>query len=257
MQQQDKQIKYIHQRDTHNLHSPNVIVPYLITKFKPVSVVDVGCGIGTFLHVFKQYGVKNILGIDGKWVNKDQLYIDSNEFMEADLEKLVKVDKTFDLVLCLEVAEHLSIGSADTLVDNLTRLGKTIVFSAATSKQGGQNHLNEQPFSYWKEKFAIHGYRVIDLFRPAFWNEKTVQWWYKQNMFLIVHHSLNTLELELNLTTISEEHLLIHPELFYERMLEFEKKNNDLQKMYTGRGGNFNLYLKLLYLNIINSFRAI
>ena len=255
MQSFNAAIKYVHEEEVHNLQSPGIIVPYLVEKFKPASVIDVGCGIGTFLRVFKEYGVKEILGVDGKWVNKTQLYIGQEEFLEANLEETIKADKTYDLVMCLEVAEHLSPTAAQTLVDSLTSLGKTIVFSAATAMQGGQNHLNEQPFQYWKEKFEKKGYKIIDLFRPVFWNEEKIQWWYKQNMFLIVHHSLDTRELEQQAKCFGYNDLLIHPELYYERIRQYERKSTDLQKLGAGEGGNFNLYLKLLFRSFKKSLK--
>jgi len=98
-----------------------------------------------------------------------------------------------------------------------------------------------------KEKFEKKGYRVLDVFRPVFWNEPKVQWWYKQNMFLIVHPSVDTTEIERRANCMSSDQLLIHPELYYERILEFEKKSLDFQRLSAGEGGNFNLYLKLLF----------
>jgi SAM-dependent methyltransferase len=246
-------VKYLHELDTHNLESPSIIVPYLVEKFQPRSVVDVGCGIGTFLKVFKQSGIADILGVDGTWVDRQKLLIDKDEFLETDLEKPFTLEKTYDLVLCLEVAEHLAEKSADTLVDSLSRLGKKIVFSAATSKQLGQNHLNEQEFSYWKKKFAAKGYRVVDCFRSYFWNMEKVQWWYKQNMFLLVHDSIDAAQYESAKPSFSEDNLLIHPGLYYERMAEYEKQADALRKFGAGQGGNYKLYLKLLYRSLTKS----
>ena len=248
-------LKYLHEESTHNLESPRIIVPYLIEKFKPGSVVDVGCGIGTFLKVFKQAGVGEVLGIDGKWVDKNKLMIDQGEFLETDLEAPIRLDRSFDLVLCLEVAEHISENAADTIVDSLTSLGKKIIFSAATRQQGGQNHINEQEFSYWKKKFEARGYKVIDFFRPYFWNMEKVQWWYKQNMFLVLHNSIDERQFEASRNLFSENNLLIHPDLYYERMQEYDKQAADLRKFGAGEGGNFNLYLKLLYRSFKKSFR--
>ena len=41
------------------------IVPLVLALVKPQSVVDVGCGLGTWLSVFKDFGVKDVFGIDG------------------------------------------------------------------------------------------------------------------------------------------------------------------------------------------------
>jgi SAM-dependent methyltransferase len=248
-------VKYVHEPDAHNLVSPGIVVPYMVELFKPRRVVDVGCGIGTFLHVFKTCGVAEVLGVDGSWVNKAQLNIAANEFLEADLEKPIRLDKEFDLVLCLEVAEHLAATSADVIVDSLTSLGKKIVFSAATKLQGGQNHINEQLFSYWKEKFAKKGYKVLDVFRPVFWNEEKVQWWYKQNMFLVVHESVDTSAYEAAAKRFSEDQVLIHPGLYYERIHELEKRYADWNRLMSGEGGNFNFYLKLLYTRLMKKGR--
>ena len=55
--------------------SAEQVLPYLIQFFSPNAVVDVGCGIGTWLSVCKELGVGKILGIDGDYVNRSQLMI--------------------------------------------------------------------------------------------------------------------------------------------------------------------------------------
>lgn len=247
--------KYIHEDDTHTLDSPRIIVPYLLEQLKPTSVVDVGCGTGTFLKVFKEHGIRQVLGLDGKWVDRKKLLIDENEFLETDLEQLIFLDRKFDLVLSLEVAEHLSEEAAETFVESLIAMGKIIVFGAATTAQGGQNHINEQEFAYWEYKFAIRGYRVVDLFRPHFWNMDQVQWWYKQNMFLLLHNTIPPQPFESHKDNFSSKNVLIHPGLYYERIRELEKASAALGKLGAGEGGNFNLYLKLLYRSFKKSFR--
>ena len=243
-------VKYIHEESTHNLLSPSKIVPFIVKLLKPKSVIDVGCGIGTFLFKFKECGVEEVIGVDGKWVDKQKLMISSHEFLETDLELPIQLNKEFDLVVCLEVAEHLSENSANTLINSLTGLGKVIVFSAAIEKQGGQNHINEQNFSYWKKKFESNNYSVIDIFRPEFWNDKDVQWWYKQNMFLIVHNSIDKNLYQSNKKYLSENHQLIHPELYRERIKDLEYEIEELNKIKTGKGGNLFYYIGLLMKNI-------
>src|SRR5690606_16087480 len=135
-----------HLEEKHNLIAPSIIAPYVFKEVRPKSVVDVGCGLGTFLRAFKDLGVKDVYGLDGPWVRRDLLYkyIEEGEFEEADLEKPIEVTRRFDLAISLEVAEHLSEARADGFVADLGKLSDNILFSAAIPGQGGDHHINEQ-----------------------------------------------------------------------------------------------------------------
>lgn len=178
--------KYDHKIELHDLTAPMEIVPLIIDVIAPKSVVDVGCGLGAFLKVFKQSGVGEVLGIDGAWCKKGLLYqnITPEEFVEKDLEKDIVMDRKFDLVVCLEVAEHLSADRADGFVRDLTLLGDVVLFSAAIPQQGGFNHLNEQWLDYWEKKFESNGFVVHDVLRSHFWENTNLFSYYKQNMVL-------------------------------------------------------------------------
>ena len=63
---------YTHTEDTHNTRAAEVVVPLLLDMFKIESVLDVGCGTGTWLKVFQDQGVKDYLGIDGSYVDINQ-----------------------------------------------------------------------------------------------------------------------------------------------------------------------------------------
>jgi SAM-dependent methyltransferase len=178
--------KYVHHETLHNLQSPDIIVNHLVRLFNPQSVLDIGCGLGTFLYAFKTKSVSTVMGVDGPWANREALkkYLTNGEFTEADLEKPLDLNRRFDLALCLEVAEHLSEPAADILVSNLTRHTDTIIFSAAIPFQGGQNHINEQWLTYWVDKFKKRGYYAQDTIRPLIWSDKDVFFWYKQNILI-------------------------------------------------------------------------
>ena len=51
------------------------------------SMVDVGCGVGTWAKVFQQCGVVEVVGIDGSYVDKSQLRIPLDAFKPTDLSK--------------------------------------------------------------------------------------------------------------------------------------------------------------------------
>ena len=178
-------VKYVHSDDEYsNDLSCKAVVPVLMEMFEPQSVVDVGCGTGNWIKNFALAGIKNYLGIDGEYVSSEKLMFDANFFLSQDLEKPITVSNTFDLVLCLEVAEHLSPGRADTLVEDLTKLSDIVVFSAAIPSQVGQNHINLQYPEYWIGLFSEHNFSCFDILRPLFWNDLRVHWWYRQNLLV-------------------------------------------------------------------------
>jgi SAM-dependent methyltransferase len=165
-------------------NSARRIAPIILDMVQPKSVLDVGCGTGTWLAVFKELGVKDIIGIDAEWIDRGWLEIPGDHFLTFDLEKPFNLERRFDLVLSLEVGEHLSPDSAETLVDNLTRAGPVILFSAAIPFSGGAHHVNEQWPEYWVEKFRARGYSVIDCIRSRVWTDPEVAWWYAQSALL-------------------------------------------------------------------------
>lgn len=135
--------------------------------------------------------------MDGAWVGKEDLVSKSIDFAPINFEEaLPKLDQKFDLCISLEVAEHLSEAIANDFVDFLCTASDVVLFSAATKCQGGTNHINEQWQSYWIDIFESNGYECLDIFRPHLWNNKSVDWWYRQNIFLFVNPSDSLLNLE-------------------------------------------------------------
>lgn len=153
---------------------------------RPVSVVDVGCGMGAWLAAFQELGVGDLLGVDGDYVDRSKLLFDSSKFVASDLKRPLSVDRRFDLAVSLEVAEHLPMECASTFVGNLARLSDVVLFSAGIPFQGGVNHCNEQWQSYWSALFRNQGFQAIDAVRPKFWELPEVPWWYAQNTLLYV-----------------------------------------------------------------------
>jgi SAM-dependent methyltransferase len=164
--------------------SAAIIVPLVNDLVRPSSVLDVGCGVGTWLAEWQHAGVTDIAGVDGDYVDCARLQISAELFTAADLEKPLDLGRQFDLVECLEVAEHLDASAAASLVRSLCAHSGTVLFSAAIPAQGGSHHVNEQPQSYWAEMFAAEGFRAFDAVRPWIWDNGRVRVWYRQNMLL-------------------------------------------------------------------------
>ena len=165
------------------------VAPFLMELVRPASVLDVGCGTGAWLETFMKLGAGEVLGIDGEHVPPAMLRIPADRFITRDLATPLHLERTFDLVLSLEVAEHLPAGAATSFVESLASLGPVVAFSAAVPGQTGQGHVNEQWPEYWIDLFAARGFGVVDCIRPRFWDNADVAYWYAQNMLVFVDRS--------------------------------------------------------------------
>jgi len=166
--------------------SAKMFMPYLMKYCNPKSVIDVGCGVGTWLKAFKENGVQKLLGIDGNKIDDKILYMPREILQIEDLEKVSKnTGEKYDLLISLEVAEHLDANAADRFIEVLTSYADDIFFSAAIPYQGGINHINEQPPQYWVDKFKNLGYYCFDIVRDKLLNdEKLFYGCYAQNGFI-------------------------------------------------------------------------
>jgi SAM-dependent methyltransferase len=170
-----------------SLTSARTVLPMVMDLVgPPASVVDVGCGTGAWLRAFSEAGIDDYLGIDGGYVRVEQLDIPPDRFRAMDLTRPISLERRYDLVLCLEVGEHIPPSDADGLVRSLTALGDTVLFSAAIPYQGGPEHVNEQWPEYWAEKFRTRGFAALDPFRDRLWLEDQVEPWFAQNLVLYV-----------------------------------------------------------------------
>lgn len=148
------------------------------TTFNPKTVIDIGCGVGEW-----SCGNPNYIGVDHN-IPKKALMIPEEQYRDCNLESelLISGLNTFDLCLCLEVAEHIDEKYAERLIAFLCSLSDSILFSAAIPNQGGTGHINEQWQEYWAEKFYSNGFGA-ELCYPVKDNPN-VEFWYRQNMIL-------------------------------------------------------------------------
>lgn len=242
-------------------HSAREIVPLVLELIQTKSVIDVGCGVGIWLSVFQEFGVQEILGIDGEYVDRKKLHIPTEKFLSFDLTKTFRIDQQFDLVVSLEVAEHLPSTSAETFVESLTKLGKVILFSAAIPFQGGADHLNEQWLNYWSNYFQKVGYVPIDCLRRKIWQNNQVDFWYAQNILIFAEH--NYLEtnylLKREFENIGASQLaIVHPKKYLE-VVELYSAETKTVQLYKAAADPKNWSLKqvlsVLPIIVVNGFK--
>jgi SAM-dependent methyltransferase len=123
----------------------NILARTFINTINPKSVVDVGCGNGVLLAGVP--GDIKVLGIEGSENGVKQSLVENSKILCHDLRTELNIQDRFDLVVSIEVAEHIEPKYADTFVDNLIILGDTIILTA--SNEQSPYHFNCQPKDYW------------------------------------------------------------------------------------------------------------
>ena len=200
-------VDYNHAANLHTIEGPLAALPKLFPEGMPASILDVGCGTGTWLRAAFDLGVTDIFGIDGVDIPPENLLFDANRFKRYDLTAPIDLGRRFEVVLCLEVAEHLQAEFAQVIIETLTKHSDRIVFSAAIPVlQGGQHHVNCQWPEYWQGLFNRRGFVCEDSLRSRIWNDQQIELWYRQNIFLACHDSDAGKEPRIR--------SLIHPEMY-------------------------------------------
>lgn len=119
----------------------------------PNSTLDIGCGTGAMVKIARNLGVE-------AW-GVDLLQSNNGYLRKHDLRQPLLLDRKFDLITCIEVAEHIAPEYAETLCksmkDNISSRG-WLVLSAAHPGQQGHQHVNCQPAYYWREKLHALGF---------------------------------------------------------------------------------------------------
>ena len=209
------------------------VVPLLLEAVRPTSAIDVGCGTGGWLKALQDAGVERVQGIDGGDVADDVLLIDPSCFQRADLRRPIERTGTFDLVVSIEVGEHLPPERAAGFVHDLCSFGDVVLFSAAipgasrVAVGGPQHagHINEQWPSYWAERFRAEGYVPVDLIRPQLWDRRDVAIAVRQHLLVYVREGTEGIGRALLSSPAAGPAYLdvVHPQWVRAIMLEIER----------------------------------
>lgn len=168
--------------------SAPIISGSILRDFAPKSVIDIGCGTGALLAQLRNQGC-TVIGLEYAAPARDMCKNRGLEVRAFDItQDSYEAPRPYDVVVSMEVAEHLPESSADRYVELLSRLGHNIVFTAATPGQGGTDHVNEQPHEYWINKFAqrdrILDWTLTSRWRAAWRDSGNVQSWYYNNLLV-------------------------------------------------------------------------
>ena len=96
---------------------------YLPKRGKGLNLLDVGCGTGYHLKRYKNHGF-NIIGVDGssEMLNEARNSNPEIDFKQCDVDFIPLPDKSFDVILCIEVLRYLP--DITPCLNEITRLLK-------------------------------------------------------------------------------------------------------------------------------------
>ena len=133
----------------------------IVTELSPKTVLDAGCGIGFLVQALRERGV-------------DAFGIDISEYAIANATEEIRpfcevasitdeLTRRYDLIVCMEVLEHLPAHLASRAVENFTRHADSVLFSSTPEDFREPTHLNVQPTEYWVGLFGSRDFfRDVD-----------------------------------------------------------------------------------------------
>lgn len=133
---------------------------YVIDRFCPSTVLDLGSGLGHASEWFHKAGMK-VVAVDGMTSNVQNAIFPT---VQIDLTRQAVACKV-DLVHCQELVEHVEEKFIDNVLASLA-CGKIILMTHAvpdgSGKPGGHHHVNEQPMNYWLQHLARFNCHVLE-----------------------------------------------------------------------------------------------
>jgi len=103
--------------------------PALIKEvFQPTKALDLGCGPGALMHLLHELGV-DVDGIDFAQSSKDLATPEVRDRITVgQVGVVLKPDSAYDLVICREVLEHLTVLQVKQAVANMVRMTSRFIY---------------------------------------------------------------------------------------------------------------------------------
>ena len=129
----------------------------IVSELRPRSVLDAGCALGFLVETLRQRGVQ-AWGIDVSRYAIEHAAPEVQPFLQISSILDPFPLPRYDLVVCIEVLEHLPPEQALPAVENLTRAADDIIFSSTPFDLREPTHQNVQPPEYWAGLFYRCGF---------------------------------------------------------------------------------------------------
>lgn len=134
----------------------NSIADIIVRRINPQTVLDVGCAMGFLVEGLRDRSV-DAYGIDLADYAIQRVRPDLKPFCAVG-SILDPLPRRYDLIVSIEVLEHIPSQFAEIAVQNLCAATDDIIFSSTPFDYREPSHLNVRSPDYWSEIFAINGF---------------------------------------------------------------------------------------------------
>jgi len=135
----------------------------VITRYQITSMIDFGCGIGSFLEGGLDCGLTRIIGLEiNLEAARDHMpYRVVPHILNQDITEPVDIGK-FDSAWSIEAAEHIKPEGTEQFIENLATAERYIILTAAPPGQPGRGHINCRPRDFWIDSIEGHGFDYLE-----------------------------------------------------------------------------------------------
>lgn len=153
-------------RSEHWLNFFGSVADRIVSDLQPRTVLDAGCAKGFLVEALRDRGVE-AWGVDISEYAIAQVRPDVRPYCRVG-SLTEPLAQQYDLIICIEVLEHLTPQEAEAAVKNFCQHTDDIIFSSTPLDYKEATHVNVRPPDYWAEVFARQGFfRDVD-YEPGY-----------------------------------------------------------------------------------------
>jgi SAM-dependent methyltransferase len=138
----------------------------IVRSLAPRRVFDAGCAIGFIVEALWDRGVE-AHGRDISPYAISQVRADMRPYC-AEGSIADPIDGEYDLVLCIEVLEHMPEAEALRAIESITAAAPRVLFSSSPIDLNEATHINVRPTVYWLQRFAEAGFAPVPGYDASF-----------------------------------------------------------------------------------------